>query len=132
VKSLDTNILIRFLIGDSESQAKKVKKLFTHAETSGDKFFIPLLVILEMIWVLDAVYHCSKQDIISSIEHLISMKIFQFEKDNLVNELLLRGKKSNQDLSDILIGLSGKSNKCSSTITFDKKAGKDFSLFELI
>ena len=56
MKAIDTNILIRFLIGDDELQAKKVYAIFKKTELEKKELFVPLLVILEMLWVLESVY----------------------------------------------------------------------------
>jgi len=42
VKGIDTNILVRFLIGDDETQAKKVYDLFKKAEADRSELFVPL------------------------------------------------------------------------------------------
>ena len=47
MKTVDMNILIRFLTGDDEGQAKKVHAIFKKVESG--KMFV-LLVILEAIW----------------------------------------------------------------------------------
>ncbi|HDM77459.1 MAG TPA: PIN domain-containing protein, partial [Deltaproteobacteria bacterium] len=56
MKGIDTNILIRFLVGDDELQAKTVYNLFKRAEAEKKELFVPLLVMLELIWVLESVY----------------------------------------------------------------------------
>ena len=48
MKTVDMNILIRFLTGDDEGQAKKVHAIFKKVES--EKIFVLLLVILEAIW----------------------------------------------------------------------------------
>ena len=54
MKALDTNILVRFVTKDDKAQADKVLSLFKEAENRGEEFWIPLVVVLEMIWVLEA------------------------------------------------------------------------------
>ncbi len=49
MKAVDTNILIHFLTGDDEQQAKKVYKIFKDAESENKELFVPLLVVLELI-----------------------------------------------------------------------------------
>ena len=52
MKALDTNVLVRFLVKDDEQQAKTVYRLFKQAESKAEAFFIPILVVLETVWVL--------------------------------------------------------------------------------
>ena len=80
MKALDTNVLIRFLVKDDELQAKAVYKLFKKAESKAEAFFIPILVVLEIFWVLEAVYEISREEIIDSIDELLLMPILQMLK----------------------------------------------------
>ncbi|MBL0700185.1 MAG: hypothetical protein JJV92_04825 [Desulfosarcina sp.] len=59
MKAIDTNILIRFLVGEDEIQAQKVYSIFKKTESEKKELFVPLLVVLEMIWVLESVYDLS-------------------------------------------------------------------------
>ena len=51
MKAIDTNILIRFITNDDEKQAQSVYQLFKKTEEKSDQLFVPLLVVLEVIWV---------------------------------------------------------------------------------
>jgi len=79
MKGADTNILIRFLIGDDEQQAKKVYDFFKKAESKKSELFVPLLVVLELIWVLESIYGILRTDILDSINELLLMQILKFE-----------------------------------------------------
>jgi len=63
MKALDTNVLIRFLVKDDVRQSGIVYKFFKHAELNNEVLYVPLLVVLEMIWVLESVYKISRHDI---------------------------------------------------------------------
>jgi len=63
MKALDTNVLIRFLVQDDVNQADKVIQLFSKAEQNKEVLFVPLLVVLEVIWVLQSAYSVTREDI---------------------------------------------------------------------
>jgi len=130
MKGIDTNILIRFLVGDDELQAKKVYNIFKKAESNKNELFVPLLVILELIWVLESVYEITRTEILDSISELLLMPILKFEHQSVLQQFTSSGHGSKYDLSDLLIAHSAKERGCESVITFDKKASK-FELFEL-
>lgn len=130
MKAIDTNILIRFLVGDDEFQAKKVYSIFKKAESEKKELFVPLLVILEMIWVLESVYEISRTEIIDSISDLLLMQIFKFDQRSALQQLVHSAQGNKYDLSDLLIAYSAKVNGCEAVITLDKNASK-FKLFEL-
>jgi predicted nucleic-acid-binding protein len=131
MKALDTNILIRFLTGDDDTQAKKVYALFKQSESERKELFVPLVVVLEMIWVLESVYDISRAEIIETVDDLLSMPVLKFEQPAVLQQLVHFAPKNTVDLSDILIAGSAKISGCSVILTFDKKAAKH-DRFELV
>ncbi len=130
MKAIDTNILVRFLVGDDELQAKKVYSIFKKAESEKKELFVPLLVVLEMIWVLESAYEISRKEILESISDLLLMPILRFHQQSALQQLVHSAQGNPYDLSDLLIAYSAKVNGCEAVITSDKKASK-FKLFEL-
>ena len=129
MKALDTNVLVRFLVQDDIKQSEKVNQLFTRAEQSKQPLLVTSLVVLELIWVLDAVYSVDRNDIIHALNELLTMPVIEFENQGMLRSFVNVAQDSNLDLSDILIAQSGFIQGCDATITFDKKAAK-FELFE--
>ncbi|MBU0716269.1 MAG: type II toxin-antitoxin system VapC family toxin [Verrucomicrobia bacterium] len=122
--ALDTNVIVRFLVRDDEKQAQIVYTRFKQAESAREVLFVPLLVVLETIWVLESAYDKPRKEILDSFDDLKSMPILEFEKDQVLQSWLSEGSKSNADLSDLLIALAAQSCGCSEGMTFDKKAAK--------
>ena len=131
MKALDTNILVRFLTGDDKQQAKTVYNLFKKAESAKQELFIPLTVVLELLWVLESVYNISRNEILDSISEMLLMPILKFEGLPALQQFILSAQESKYDLSDLLIAHNAKNSGCEKILTFDKKASK-FNLFELL
>ena len=131
MKALDTNVLVRFLVRDNEKQAKSVYRKFKKAETNKEILFVPVLVVLETIWVLESVYGVSRQEILDSIDELLLMPILEFEVQSVIRNFVSSARETKMDLSDLLIAHSAKSSGCECVITFDKRAS-NFRLFELL
>jgi len=131
MKALDTNVLIRFLVKDDEKQANTVYKIFKKAEMNKDTLFVPLLVVLEVVWVLESVYDVTRQEVLDSFESLLLMPILEFEAQVAVRRFILSARESNLDLPDLLIATSAQLSGCDSVLTFDKAASKS-KLFMLI
>jgi len=130
MKGIDTNIMIRFLVGDDEIQAKKVYKIFKKTELDKKELFVPLLVVLELIWVLESVYEIPRTEILDSISQLLLMPILKFEHQSALHQFTTACRDNKYDLSDLLIAHSANEQGCETVITFDKKASK-FQMFEL-
>lgn len=130
MKAIDTNILIRFLVGDDPDQAAMVYHMFKKVESEKKELLVPLLVLLEVIWVLESVYEIERKEIINSIGEILLMPILRFEQQTAIQKFILNSRKNNHDLSDVLIAHSAEAQGCESVLTFDRKASK-YNLFEL-
>lgn len=131
MKALDTNVLVRFLVRDDERQAETIYRIFKQAETDKEVFFVPLLVVLETVWVLESVYKIPRQEILYSINELILMPILKFETQSAILNFVSSARETKMDLSDFLIAYSAKFSGCECVLTFDKRAS-NFGLFELL
>ena len=131
MNAVDTNILVRFLIQDDKAQVTRVNKLLASAEQDKEALYVPLLVVLELIWVLQSVYEVDRKDIILAISTLLQMPVLEFEKQTTLREFLISAEKFRGDLSDILISHSALTSSCKTVLTFDKKAA-GFKLFTLL
>ncbi len=131
MRGIDTNILIRFLVGDDRLQAKKVYNIFKKTEANKKQLFVPLLVILELIWVLESVYEIARSDILAAINDLMLMPILKFERQSALQKITMAALDNKYDLADLLIAHAAQNQGCEVVITFDKKAS-GYTLFELV
>ena len=129
--AVDTNIIVRFLVRDDENQAEAVRRHLKQAEKNRERLLIPLLVVLETIWVLESAYDKTRSEILDSFRDMRQMPVFEFESDNVVERLLADGSDYTMDLADILIAQSAQAAGCENGITFDKGAAK-LPFFELL
>ncbi|MBK6618982.1 MAG: hypothetical protein RI993_1696 [Pseudomonadota bacterium] len=129
--ALDTNVLIRFLVKDDAQQAQVVYQRFKQAEMNQVVLFVPLLVVLESIWVLQSVYAIADEAIVSALNELMQMPVLSFEAPAVIQGFITSGKETKFDLSDILIAHSARFSNCNGVYTFDKKAAC-FKYFEYL
>jgi len=122
--AVDTNIIVRFLVRDDERQARAALKRLKQAETQRERLKVPLLVVLEVIWVLESAYDKTRSEILDSIQDMRQMPVFEFEADSVIEGLLNDGPQYRADLADILIARSATASGCDGGITFDKQAAK--------
>ena len=131
MKALDTNVLIRFLVRDDEQQSEAVYRKFKQTEADKEVLFIPALVVLEAVWVLESVYEATRQEILDSIDQLLLMPILEFEVQSAIRSFVSSARENKTDLSDLLIAHSARFAGCECVITFDKRAS-NLELFELL
>ena len=106
MKAIDTNIIVRFLVGDDEQQSQRAYQLFKNAESAKKELFVPLLVILEVVWVLESVYEIEREKIIEALRELMLMPVLRFEQQPAIQKFLQNAQKNSHDLSDLLIAHS--------------------------
>jgi predicted nucleic-acid-binding protein len=131
MKALDTNVLVRFLVRDDEQQSEAVYRKFKQTEADKEVLFIPALVVLEAVWVLESVYEATRQEILDSIDQLLLMPILEFEVQSAIRSFVSSARENKTDLSDLLIAHSARFAGCECVITFDKRAS-NLELFELL
>ena len=125
MKALDTNILVRFLVQDDDKQCASVNRLLEAAEQESEVLFIPLLVVLELIWVLQSVYQVERREILKAIDSLLQLPVLKFEKQPVLRDFIRQAEQSNGGLADLLIGETSLASGCEAVLTFDKGAAKN-------
>jgi predicted nucleic-acid-binding protein len=132
-RALDTNVLVRFLVGDDALQLKKVLGLFDQALESGERFWVSSTVLLELIWVLDCYYQIPRLSILDVLEKVSDLAVLDLEDASLLPVFLLAARKNSMGLSDLLIAIRGNRATGLVTLSFDRKAVKrSGGLMELI
>ena len=121
---IDTNVLVRFLVRDDETQFEKARKMIKREIAAGRRVFVSQLVVLETEWVLRSRYGLRKIEIIAAISGLLDATDVQFEDESAIEEALFVWKDNAADFADCLIGAQNRRLGCRITATFDAKASK--------
>lgn len=122
--SLDTNVLVRYLVEDDRAQFAAAKGLIDKALSTGDTLFVPITVTIELEWVLRSGLQMSKDEVIHALERLLSavQLSFQSEKATLVAIGLYQGGAA--DFSDCLHTALAQAASETPLWTFDKAAAR--------
>ena len=121
---IDTNVLVRFLVRDDQTQFEKARKLLKREVSNGRRVFINQLVLLETEWVLRSRYGLAKTLMLDTISGLLDAPDIQLEDEPAVEEALFIWSDANADFADCLIGARNRRLGCRATVTFDTKASK--------
>lgn len=99
---IDTNIILRLLIGDIPIQYQQAKKLFKEVETGLSQAYISILVINEFIWIMEHFYEQKRLFYMPVFRQLLSLKqIHTLEiKKTVLLQLLEIFEKENLDFTD--------------------------------
>lgn len=119
--AIDTNVLVRILV-DEPSQPLQVTAARALASEAGE-VFVPLVVLVEMVWVLDSAYGLAKSEVAHTLEHLLTNTAFTLDQEPLCSTALRLFRESGAEFSDCLILAHCQARKLS-LHTFDKRLAR--------
>ena len=121
MRAFDTNLLVRILTRDDAGQVKVIDRLMDQADATGEVFFVPITVVLELEWVLRSVYKRTKPQMLTALGALLQNASLAIEHHQAV-ELALDAIETGQgriDFADALhVGISATA-KHDPLLTFD-------------
>jgi predicted nucleic-acid-binding protein len=119
MRSLDTNVLVRYLAADHPKQLAVAEELMEECRRNREPLFLSAIVLCELVWVLARSYDQTKSSIIRALEQILDMDQFRVEYDLLVRRSLELFRNGKGNFSDYLIGEISKQHGCRDTVTFD-------------
>jgi len=84
---IDTNVILRFLVGDVPHQQEEARKIFSEAQKGTFKIHIKPLIIAEACFVLESFYKKSRDDISDAFEVFLAQKWLIVEDRNAMLSL---------------------------------------------
>jgi predicted nucleic-acid-binding protein len=124
VVAFDTNVVVRLLLRDDAAQAKKAEQAFLrHAR--GDGIFLPLVVLVEIVWVLAYTYELDRKAIHEHLHSLIRTRGVVVDDADLVQDALDAYAKGSADFADYVILAATRREGCRALLTFDRRLGKE-------
>jgi len=121
VIAIDTNVLIRILVEDT-GQADQTRMARELANAAG-QVYLPQIVQVETVWVLETAYKFNKTSILKILEHIQANRAFILQNYDMFSAALDIFRNCNADFSDCLI--LAESRKAKMTLyTFDKRLSR--------
>jgi predicted nucleic-acid-binding protein len=120
MRSLDTNVLVRYLVNDDPKQAQTAERILDDCRDNREPVFLSILVLCELVWVLDRSYGQTKAQILAVLEKLLEMDLFRIEQESLVRQSLNHYRPGKGSFPDYLIGEISQRAGCRDTVSFDR------------
>src|SRR4030042_4232402 len=124
---LDTSLILRFLTGDSTEKKEKFKKLIKDTTSGKGILLVPLIVIIEMVYVLEKIYGIKKEEVRVKVESLLSLPSVEIESEDVVLESLRIYAEENLKFGDAMVLAKSTTSGIKPVYTFDKKDFKKFT-----
>jgi len=116
--SLDTNVLLRLVVGDDPTQQQKAAQALEGAELVA----ISVQALCEFVWVLDRSYRVARPDISASIRRILDMRNVVANRPTI--EAGLAVLDAGGDFADGVIAFDGQWLGGETFVSFDRKAVK--------
>ena len=122
--SLDTNILVRYIVKDDDRQSIVVAKVFEQHIRKSESLWVPVTVMLELEWVLRSRYKFSKGDVIRAMSALLATFELEFESEGALEQALSSYEDGSADYAEYLHLALARNGDALPFLTFDEKASK--------
>ena len=118
--AVDTNVLVRLLVGDDPSQAAKAQKLFDRAAEGGVSVWVSDTVLVELAWTLDRAYSRDRSDIVKALRALSSHGTVTLESPAATRSATDAFERGPADFADCLLSVKAQAAGCDQLATFDR------------
>lgn len=122
--SLDTNVLVRLIVRDDETQAEVAARVLERHVRRSESFWIPITVILELEWVLRSRYKFAKAEVIRAVASLLTTMELVFESEGALEQALASYEEGGADFGEYLHLALAQYGHALPFWTFDAKAAK--------
>lgn len=121
---LDTNVVVRYLVGDDPRQSAAATELVTSL-TVDEPGFLSVVTVVETFWVLRRSYRVTAQRCAEVIEGLLDSRELRVQHQEVVRNAV-SASHNGFDFADAVINELGRRAGCDYTVTFDRgAAGSD-------
>jgi predicted nucleic-acid-binding protein len=120
---LDASVLVRYIMQDDPRQSPKATRL-VESLTSEQPGFVPLVAIVELVWVLSSSYGLGREQLVEALDLLLRSKEILVDRADLVLQAQRRFAIGGADFADCLIERIAHAHGCQATMTFDTRAAK--------
>lgn len=122
--ALDTNVLVRLIVQDDESQALIVSRLLEQHTRRSESLWVAVTVMLELEWVLRSRYKFSKADVIRALSSLLTTIELIFESEAALEQALASYEEGGADFGEYLHLSLAQKERALPFWTFDAKASR--------
>ncbi|WP_005031433.1 PIN domain-containing protein [Holophaga foetida] len=118
----DTNVWARAFLGDDPAQSTAARAAIEKG-TQGKGVFVPLLVLVELYWVLKSAPGWDAAKVHQALGSLLEVEGIEVDQAPTIREALDLSSGA-VGLADNLITLTAKTRGCSRLLTFDARLAK--------
>jgi predicted nucleic-acid-binding protein len=119
VHLIDTNVLLRFLIGDDPAKAVRANALMERVERGEEAVDIPDEVLTETVWTLESFYKVPRTEVAQSLTGLLNLSGVHSRQRDVLVQALQDYANSNADFVDCMLAARSRHRRIP-VYTFDE------------
>lgn len=119
---IDTNVILRYLLGDHQRFSPRAKKFMQDVATGTRKAEIPSVVIVECIYVMEKYYKIAKSEIVDALNRILNFKGIVNPDRSEILSALIKFDETNIDIVDCILAAQSTPNRV--IVSFDKDFSK--------
>ncbi len=116
---LDTNVLVRFVTGEPENQAREVAELVSVAESGKIRLCVLPIVLAEAVYVLNGFYEHPRAKVSAALSHLLGCPGFHSPETERMIQALKLFAASKIDFTDCYLAAASKLDRAA-VVSFDR------------
>ena len=121
--SLDTNVLVRYLVRDDLQQAEASRTLL-ESLTSERPGYVCREVTVELVWVLERAYGFRRDRIATILEELVATEGLVIEEADDIARAAFRYRATGAGFSDLMVLAAADRSGAHPVYTFDQQAAR--------
>ena len=118
--ALDTNVLVRLVLHDDETQARAAERLVVKARREQTHLFVADVVWCELVWVLTRRAGLSRDDIAAALDQLLRTELIVVASPPVIERALDAYRNGKGDFADYLVREQARAIDAGDVVTFDR------------
>jgi predicted nucleic-acid-binding protein len=124
VYAVDTNVVVRVLVGDDPRQRRAALARLRAIRAEGGHAVVGVVVLAELGWVLASAYGYDRTQVAAALRGIMNTPPFVVSRRAEVLAAIEAYEKGAADFADYLILSLARSEGCSTLLTFDRRLSK--------
>jgi predicted nucleic-acid-binding protein len=118
---IDTSATLRLLVKDDDAKSKAIERLIRGAKQKGITLHVPPVVLLEIVWVLEKIYHYAKPAVREIVEAILNTPQLKCTDGEVFRKAIVAYESKNIKFADAVIGYWGITEGITTVYTYDEK-----------
>jgi|SRR5271167_1594920 len=129
---LDTNVILRFMLGDDETRHEQAKRLFHQAIDGEVRLLLPTLVLAQVVWTLESFYQASRRYITNVLDALLATPGVISLEPRVIRRCVEIYSAYNVEIVDAYLVALAEETKNLAVATFDRRHFRRFPHLKLV